>query len=267
MQDLKLSRELGLRLASASVLIPLALLCVWLGGVAIALIASACAVLMAFEWARMAEARTAPAMMAGAGLANMLMLADARWALLTLVGAGAAAMLLEPRKELPRTILLGTLYCGGLPLALQAIRANPDAGLALAMGVMLLSWSSDSAAYFVGRRFRGPLLAPRDSPNKTWSGAIGAVVGSGLAGMAYALLIGGSPVIWALVGVAVSLAAQVGDLFESQVKRQHGVKDTSGFLPGHGGVMDRLDGFGTACVVFWAATRLMPWLPPHLAGA
>lgn len=267
MQELKLSRELGLRLASASVLIPLALLCVWLGGLALALLATMCAGLMAFEWGRMAQARTAPIMIAGASAANLLFLADARWALLALIGLGAAAMLLEPRKGLPRTILLGTLYCGGLPLALQAIRANPEAGFVLAMGVMLLSWSSDSAAYFVGRRFGGPLLAPKDSPNKTWSGAIGAVTGCIFAGIAFALLIGASPLLWALVGIAVSLAVQVGDLFESQVKRQHGVKDTSGFLPGHGGVMDRLDGFGTACVLFWGLLKLMPWLPAHLAGA
>lgn len=261
-----MSRELAMRLASAAVLVPLALFCVWYGGVALLLLAGVCAGLMAFEWARMANSRVAPLMIGGAVLANGLHIVDPRWALIMLIGVGAIAMALEQRNGAKSSALLGTLYAGGLPLAFQALRAVPEGGLVLAMGIMVLSWSSDTSAYFVGRRFGGPLLAPNDSPNKTWSGAWGAIIGSALAGLAFGALVNGPFFVWGGVGMLVSIAAQMGDLFESQVKRRHGVKDTSGFLPGHGGVMDRLDGFGTACVAIFVVIRLMPELPAHLSG-
>jgi phosphatidate cytidylyltransferase len=207
-------------------------------------------------------------MIFGAVLANLLHPVDPRWALIALVGTGVVAMALEQRDGLKSTALLGTLYAGGLPLALQVLRAIPDnaTGLYIAMGVMVLSWASDTSAFFVGRHFGGPLLAPKDSPNKTWSGAIGAVVGSVITALVFAYFVKGPLWIWGLLGVCVSVAAQFGDLFESQVKRRHGVKDTSGFLPGHGGVMDRLDGFGTACVAMVAVLKALPMLAVMLVG-
>jgi len=232
-------RELLTRLASAAVLVPIGLFCVWYGGYPLMLIATLCAGAMAFEWGRMAKSRVPYLMIAGAVAANLLHLYEPRWALMALVGAGVVAMALEQRDGLKSTALMGTLYAGGLPLAMQALRANPEAGWAIAMGVMVLSWSSDTSAYFVGRTFGGPLLAPKDSPNKTWSGAIGALVGSAITGAAFAYFVKANIPLWAVIGVLVSISAQAGDLFESQVKRRHKVKDTSGFLPGHGGVMDR----------------------------
>lgn len=256
------------RLASAMVLVPIALTCVWYGGWLLSGFAALCAGLMAFEWARMAKSRVGVLMIAGAVAANLLHPIDPRWALIGLVGAGVIAMALEQRDGLKSTALLGTLYAGGLPLALQVLRAIPDnqTGLYIAMGVMVLSWSSDTSAYFVGRQFGGPLLAPKDSPNKTWSGALGAVAGSIITGVAFAYFVKGPVLVWAIVGACVSVAAQFGDLFESQVKRRHGVKDTSGFLPGHGGVMDRLDGFGTACVAMVAVMKALPLLAAMLIG-
>lgn len=261
-----MSRELLLRIASACVLVPIGLSAMWYGGVSLMALASACAALMAFEWARMVESRVGPLLIAGAIAANLIFLADPRWALIALVGAAAFAAVIEYGLSQKSSALLGTLYTGGMPLALQALRAHPEAGFALAMGIMLMSWASDTSAYFVGRQFRGPLLAPNDSPNKTWSGAIGGATGSALTGAGFALLISGPILSWAIVGVAASIGAQFGDLFESQLKRQYGVKDTSGFLPGHGGVMDRLDGFGTATVIALVVVRLVPALPEHLIG-
>lgn len=261
-----ISRELWLRLASAAVLIPLGLACVTLGGVPLAIISALVAAMMAFEWSRMAKSKFGPLMIAGAAGANLVFMVNATWALMVLVGVGALASLMGRQSPQPNSTLLGTIYAGGLPLALQTIRDLPEGGFVLAMGVMLFSWSSDSSAYFAGRTFKGPLLAPDDSPNKTWSGAIGAVVGSLAASIAYALLIGAPIYLWVILGLLVSAAAQIGDLFESQIKRQHAVKDTSGFLPGHGGVMDRLDGFGTACIAVVALVRLLPELPGQLAG-
>ena len=261
-----LSRELLMRLASAAVLVPIGLYCVWSGGYPLMVIGALCAGAMAFEWARMAKSRVPYLMIAGAVLANLLHPFEPRWALMTLVGVGVVAMALEQRDGLKSSALMGTLYAGGLPLAMQVLRAYPEAGWAIAMGVMVLSWSSDTSAYFVGRKFGGPLLAPKDSPNKTWSGAIGALFGSALTGVAFAYFVQASMPLWALVGILVSISAQVGDLFESQVKRRHGVKDASGFLPGHGGVMDRLDGFGAACVAIVATIRLNPEFASMLAG-
>ncbi len=262
------TREVLVRLASAAVLVPIALTCVWFGGWLLSGFAALCAGLMAFEWARMANSRVAVLMILGAVAANLLHPVDPRWALIALVGTGVVAMALEQRDGLKSTALLGTLYAGGLPLALQVLRAIPDnmTGLYIAMGVMVLSWASDTSAFFAGRHFGGPLLAPKDSPNKTWSGAIGAVVGSVLTGLAFAYFVQGPLLIWAVLGACVSVAAQFGDLFESQVKRRHGVKDTSGFLPGHGGVMDRLDGFGTACVAMVAVLKALPMLAAMLVG-
>ena len=262
------TREVLVRLASAAVLVPIAVTCVWFGGWLLAGFAALCAGLMAFEWARMAKSRVALLMIIGAVLTNFLHPVDPRWALIALVGAGVVAMALEQRDGLKSTALLGTLYAGGLPLALQVLRAIPDnlTGLYIAMGVMVLSWASDTSAFFVGRRFGGPLLAPKDSPNKTWSGAIGAVVGSVITALVFAYFVKGPLLIWAVLGICVSVAAQFGDLFESQIKRRHGVKDTSGFLPGHGGVMDRLDGFGSACVAMVAVLKAMPMLASMLVG-
>jgi phosphatidate cytidylyltransferase len=262
------TREVLIRLASAAVLVPIAITCVWFGAWLLSGFAALCAGLMAFEWARMAKSRVAWLMIFGAVLANLLHPVDPRWALIALVGTGVVAMALEQRDGLKSTALLGTLYAGGLPLALQVLRAIPDnaTGLYIAMGVMVLSWASDTSAFFVGRHFGGPLLAPKDSPNKTWSGAIGAVAGSVITALVFAYFVKGPLWIWGLLGVCVSVAAQFGDLFESQVKRRHGVKDTSGFLPGHGGVMDRLDGFGTACVAMVAVLKALPMLAVMLVG-
>jgi len=260
------SRDLLTRLASAAVMVPVAVFCVWKGGWPLTLIAALCAGAMAFEWSRMAKSRVPYLMIAGALAANFIHPFDPRWALMALVGVGVVAMALEQRDGFKSTALLGTLYAGGIPLAMQALRANPEAGWTIAMGVMVLSWSSDTSAYFVGRAIGGPKLSPKDSPNKTWSGAIGALVGSAITGAAFAYFVQGPILLWAFLGILVSISAQIGDLFESQVKRRHGVKDTSGFLPGHGGVMDRLDGFGTACVAMVGILRLFPEFAPMLVG-
>jgi phosphatidate cytidylyltransferase len=105
-------------------------------------------------------------------------------------------------------------------------------------------WAEDTGAYFAGRLIGGPKLAPRISPNKTWAGAVGGTVAAIIAGSAVVILAG---IEWkamhALVAFVVSVAAQIGDLIESAIKRRFGVKDASALIPGHGGMMDRVDGF------------------------
>ncbi len=111
----------------------------------------------------------------------------------------------------------------------------------LVFWLMLVTWATDIFAYFAGRAIGGPKLAPRISPNKTWAGLVGGMAGAGLAGAAAAWLLEiGEPFLYA--GAPMGLLAQLGDLYESRVKRRRGVKDSGRLLPGHGGVLDRLDG-------------------------
>jgi phosphatidate cytidylyltransferase len=111
----------------------------------------------------------------------------------------------------------------------------------LVFWVMVVTWATDIFAYFSGRSIGGPKLAPRLSPNKTWAGLIGGMAGAALAGWGVARLFDlGLPFVW--LGAPMAVLAQAGDLYESWVKRRAGVKDSGAILPGHGGVLDRLDG-------------------------
>jgi phosphatidate cytidylyltransferase len=147
------------------------------------------------------------------------------------------------------------------------IRELDPHGQLLLIAVLVIVWMTDIGAYFAGRGFGGPLLSPKDSPNKTWTGAIGALVCAGLAGAAIARAGGGDFSHWLLFGLALSVVAQTGDLLESRFKRLYGVKDTSGFIPGHGGVLDRLDGLMAATVGAALIARFLPAMVPTLSVA
>jgi phosphatidate cytidylyltransferase len=134
----------------------------------------------------------------------------------------------------------GAAYLGLAAIALLFLRGQPH-GIALTLWTMVVVWATDIGAYLAGRRIGGPKLAPRISPNKTWAGLIG--------GMITALIVGaliaagtGLPIAALWLGAPLALFAQSGDLFESHLKRQAGVKDSGTLLPGHGGVLDRIDG-------------------------
>jgi phosphatidate cytidylyltransferase len=118
-------------------------------------------------------------------------------------------------------------------------------------------WATDTAAYISGRLIGGPKLAPRFSPNKTWAGLIGGALAAALVGVIAATLMGDAPMpSMALASAGLAVVAQAGDLVESALKRRFGVKDASTLIPGHGGVLDRLDGMLFAAPVFVA---LMMW--------
>ncbi|HVY88296.1 MAG TPA: phosphatidate cytidylyltransferase, partial [Hyphomonadaceae bacterium] len=147
------------------------------------------------------------------------------------------------------------------------IREDAPDGQIFLLAVLAIVWATDIAAYFAGRGFGGPLLSPKDSPNKTWTGAIGALVCAGLAGAAVARAAGGDFVHWLVFSLALSVVAQGGDLLESRFKRLYGVKDTSGIVPGHGGVLDRLDALMAAAVFAALALRFLPALAPGFSSA
>jgi phosphatidate cytidylyltransferase len=141
----------------------------------------------------------------------------------------------------------GELYAGALVVSLGLLRASPSYGLAAILWLFAVVWGADIAAYFTGRLVGGPRLWPRVSPGKTWSGA----VGGALAGAVLGLALGAwtnrlDSLFW--LGLVTAVVSQLGDLFESALKRRFGVKDSSNIIPGHGGLMDRLDAFVAASV-------------------
>ena len=148
--------------------------------------------------------------------------------------------------------LSGFLYALVPALALLWVRERDAHGLDLLLWVFIVTWSTDIGAYFAGRRFGRRKLAPAISPGKTVEGLVGGVVAASLLGGAWALANGLGPALLALAPV-LAIAAQAGDLFESSMKRRAGVKDSGAWLPGHGGVLERLDGLVPVAVLTAAA--------------
>ncbi len=144
----------------------------------------------------------------------------------------------------------GVVYAGITLLAPALLRADPQLGFVGLAFLFAIVWATDIFAYLVGRLVGGPLLWPGVSPKKTWAGAVGGLVGGVAAGTAVAYAsVGMAPPVAGALTLVLSIVAQGGDLFESAVKRRFGAKDASGLIPGHGGVMDRLDGFLVAALV------------------
>jgi phosphatidate cytidylyltransferase len=139
-------------------------------------------------------------------------------------------------------LAVGVLYVGVAGLALIWLRADGIAGRMNVLFLLLVVWASDIGAYLVGRALGGPKLAPTISPGKTWSGAAGGLLAAAAVGLAIALSASGLPGWTTLVAGALGVVSQGGDLLESAIKRRFGVKDSGRLIPGHGGLLDRLDG-------------------------
>lgn len=146
----------------------------------------------------------------------------------------------------------GFVYALLPALALLWLRDRADNGIALVLWVFLVTWSTDIGGYFAGRRFGGRKLAPSISPGKTWAGLYGGIVAAALIGGAWVLALGLDKRLLILAPL-FALAAQIGDLAESKMKRIAGVKDSGNWLPGHGGLLDRLDGLVPVAVLTVAA--------------
>jgi phosphatidate cytidylyltransferase len=145
-------------------------------------------------------------------------------------------------------------------MAFVILRGETHAGMLTLMWLLVVVWAADICAYFAGRLIGGPKLAPRISPKKTWAGLWGAVVGAAAAGLVMGYWIG-SPrfLVLGVLGGVLAIIEQLGDLFESALKRHYGVKDSGRLIPGHGGVLDRVDGLVAAALCLAAAiivTRL-----------
>jgi len=206
--------NLTLRIISSAVMAPVTVAVAWFGGVPFVLFWTAAASIVLWEWSRLVIGSTQA-------------IRGYRWF--------AAWM------------IAGFAYASALLLAPVVLRHDPALGLDAILFVFAVVWATDIAAYFAGRAIGGPKLWAAISPNKTWSGAIGGAVGGVAAGIAVTAMAGLdlAPML-VLVALALSAASQAGDLLESAIKRQFGAKDASQIIPGHGGLMDRLDGFLTA---------------------
>lgn len=264
-QQFLFQREMRLRLLSAAVLIPLVLAATWVGEVPFALVVLFTGLLVLFEWLRMigGGALTGLRIAAFVALTGVAIVAVTQPTLPTLgmLGAAialAAAMAWGVRDMVaPRWVAAGMLYAGGAVVALIELRKGAD-GFGAVLFVLLVAWTTDTAAFFVGRKMGGPRLWRRVSPSKTWSGAVGGLVAGALAGGLVALSLDAPLSAAAFAAAAlVALAAEAGDLLESATKRRFAIKDAGTLIPGHGGVMDRVDGLIAAALVTVALGSLM----------
>jgi phosphatidate cytidylyltransferase len=246
--------DLGPRIVSALVLMAGALATAYWGRVLFAAFWGAAAAVVMFEWLRLVSpVRLKPrALVQVLALGVLACLAAAGlWlpAGVALVVMIVAAGLIGDR-ESRFWDASGVLYASALVLAPVALRQSPSHGLVAIVWLFAIVWAADICAYFVGKGLGGPKLWARVSPKKTWSGLAGGAIGGVVAGVA-TLAAAGVPLsagAW-FIALLVVLASQCGDLLESWMKRHFGVKDTGHIIPGHGGLMDRLDGFVLAAAV------------------
>ena len=245
------SRNLLARIAAAAVLAPAAIGAAYAGGLLWTALVTLGAVGLYVEWLMVAGAArekrvvaSGVAALAVAGLCLGLLRIDAA-ILVLLLGIAAVGALSAER----RWTTAGFLYAAAALLASVLVRLDRFEGLVALILVLLVVWATDIAGYFAGRGIGGPKLWPRVSPKKTWAGAIGGFVASLLVAAGFAALGLGRILPMLVLAGCLSIASQLGDLLESAVKRHFGVKDSSHIIPGHGGLMDRLDGYVAAIVV------------------
>ncbi|MFN0023261.1 MAG: phosphatidate cytidylyltransferase [Parvularculaceae bacterium] len=248
---------LALRVGSAAILAPAALAASWIGGPVFAGLVAFLCVLMAFEWARMIEgAETSTVFYAlGAASAAALTLAAAEYYAFAFLAAGAGgvgAYAFTRNSDRRLWAAFGAAFFIAPAIALLWLREENAQGGGLTILLFAIVWAADTGGYFGGRLVGGPKLNPAISPAKTWAGAAGGMLfGAAAAAIAGPQFLGWQHGLSALaVGGGLGLASIVGDMAESAIKRRFGVKDMSGFIPGHGGVLDRLDGmiFATAAM-------------------
>ena len=241
------------RVLSALVLGPIALALVYWGGQAFAIFIAAFAAAMAWEWVRMSDPSAPPRAFAtatGTAVGAALLAAQQAygWTIFWII-AGAIGCAADRR---PRGgtfyALIGVAYVAASAAILVSLRNGPYAGLEAVLFLLGVVWAADTFAYLVGSWIGGPKLLPAASPNKTWAGLIAGLVGGVLAGALIVYLFDDNVVLGAMIAAPTAVAAVLGDLIISLAKRRFGVKDAGTLIPGHGGVLDRVDALMMASV-------------------
>ncbi len=255
--------ELSLRILSASVLLPLSVAAVWAGGGYFVATVVAVTAIMCLEWVRICGlkpglARTAAASLSAAApvfaLTEQIVVAS----VLLLLGAVTAAAACDSVRRNSRIFAaVGVPYIGSMGFALVWLRSEPSMGLATVLWLMFVVIAMDSAGYTAGRLIGGPKLMPKISPKKTWSGFGAGIVAASAVGLVAAQMVDYGNFL-KLAGLSAGLAifAQAGDLIESGLKRYFSMKDAGGIIPGHGGLLDRMDGF----LVATPAVTFLTWM-------
>ncbi|HEY3797123.1 MAG TPA: phosphatidate cytidylyltransferase [Caulobacteraceae bacterium] len=254
--------NLRLRIVSGVVLAVVVVLCALRGGDIFLILVGAGAAELSIEWSFMV-ARQAPTRVAVTMTATLLAVAFLTWAghiysavSVIVLGAAISALVSSPVTERQADAAYGVVYIGPACLTLIWLRDTPQ-GDGWTMMLLASTWAADICAFAVGNLLKGPKLWPRFSPNKTWSGFFGGLVGAagaavGVAALMMHLSLPGA----AAIGFVGGLATMMGDLWESMLKRRFGVKDSGDLIPGHGGLLDRVDGLMFATIVF-AGARLV----------
>jgi phosphatidate cytidylyltransferase len=260
-----LSANLKMRIVSGAVLAAIAFALTWAGTWPFALLVAVIALFVSWEWGRIVRGTSADLAfyVHATGLLLAICLAAAGYAALGVAVLATAAIILIPLVfgHGARLSALGVFYSGVPSVALIWLRSSEPYGLAAVLVIFAIVWSSDTAAYAFGRMIGGARLWPSISPNKTWAGLVGALGAGTAAGGIASLFIADAPLVrLAVVGLALSLVAQGGDLAESALKRLFGIKDASDLIPGHGGFMDRMD---SIVAVATASALLALIIGPH----
>jgi phosphatidate cytidylyltransferase len=234
--------DLGIRTLSAAILVPAVLAIVWQGGFLFTGFAVALGIMMAIEWVKISFGDNKVQLLIHEVAAASIIMGSVKLSLMALVVLTALSIFLQRKDSFSFWKCIGVFYIGLPILALSLLRDDAEFGLKAVVWCMVIVWSADVTAYFFGRIIGGPKLAPRISPKKTWAGMVGAIVGAVLASMLLSQFFRMN--FWPLAGLAAAFALveQGGDIFESAFKRHYGVKDSGHLIPGHGGVLDRIDG-------------------------
>lgn len=237
---------LAKRFVSAAIMLPMALAAMWFGGPVFTVLVALAGLLMLREWLRFADALPKPPMTMLLWLplaVALLALEFKRWAVMAPAAAVFLCLLPAMLRQHWRWALAGAVYVGLPCLCLVWLRGDIDHGRLIVFWTLVVVWSTDTGAYAFGRLLGGPKLIPSLSPNKTWAGLLGGMICAAFAGYGIALLDTALPAIYlGLFAAVVAVVAQAGDFFESGIKRHFNVKDSGSLIPGHGGVLDRLDG-------------------------
>jgi phosphatidate cytidylyltransferase len=242
------------RIASSLVLAPLAIGAAYVGGIVFAAFWMVVAICVIWEWDTLVCAHDKrPVLTIGSvaivGAALLLMMGRTLTpiALVLLSTLGVVTLASKTHRA---WCVGGVIYAGALLIAPVLLRRDPTHGFEALVFLFALVWLTDTVAYFCGRALGGPKLMPAVSPKKTWSGAIGGTLGGIAGGVAVAAYAGiGNLIAVGMLALLLSIASQVGDLLESAIKRRFDTKDASNLIPGHGGVMDRVDGFVVAASI------------------
>jgi phosphatidate cytidylyltransferase len=246
------SRNLLMRVIAALVLAPLVIAIAFAGGWLWTALVTLAAIGLYVEWLTIVElgreTRVVACGVAAIAIAGVCLATGWIGTSLVVLAAGlvAVAVVSPARRQWAAT---GFCYAALAQMASVLLRLDSAEGFVALMFVLLIVWVTDIGGYFAGRGIGGPKLWPRVSPKKTWAGAIGSFVASLAVAAGFAALDLGKTVPLLLLAALLSVVSQLGDLFESAVKRRFGVKDSSHLIPGHGGLLDRLDGFVAAVFV------------------